>query len=74
MAEGARLESVYTLTGIVGSNPTLSAITFLKRNELWGGLTSTSVQFTQLPALPPDRGLAALSPSSHRHMYSGSSE
>ena len=26
MAEGARLESVYTLTGIVGSNPTLSAI------------------------------------------------
>jgi hypothetical protein len=24
--EGARLESVYTLTGIVGSNPTLSAI------------------------------------------------
>ena len=27
MAEGARLESVYTLTGIVGSNPTLSAST-----------------------------------------------
>ncbi len=26
MAEGARLESVYTFTGIVGSNPTLSAI------------------------------------------------
>jgi hypothetical protein len=26
VAEGARLESVYTLTGIVGSNPTLSAI------------------------------------------------
>ena len=25
VAEGARLESVYTLTGIVGSNPTLSA-------------------------------------------------
>lgn len=25
MAEGARLESVYTFTGIVGSNPTLSA-------------------------------------------------
>ena len=28
MAEGARLESVYTLTGIVGSNPTLSASMF----------------------------------------------
>ncbi len=26
MAEGARLESVYTFTGIVGSNPTLSAV------------------------------------------------
>jgi hypothetical protein len=26
VVEGARLESVYTLTGIVGSNPTLSAI------------------------------------------------
>ena len=28
MAEGARLESVYTLTGIGGSNPSLSAIYF----------------------------------------------
>jgi hypothetical protein len=27
VAEGARLESVYTLTGIGGSNPSLSAIT-----------------------------------------------
>ena len=26
VAEGARLESVYTLTGIGGSNPSLSAI------------------------------------------------
>ena len=26
VAEGARLESVYTFTGIVGSNPTLSAV------------------------------------------------
>ena len=26
MVEGARLESVYTVKGIVGSNPTLSAI------------------------------------------------
>jgi hypothetical protein len=26
VAEGARLESVFTLTGNVGSNPTLSAI------------------------------------------------
>ena len=31
MAEGARLESVYTLTGIVGSNPTLSAIRYFVR-------------------------------------------
>jgi hypothetical protein len=29
VAEGARLESVYTLTGIGGSNPSLSAITFV---------------------------------------------
>ncbi len=29
MAEGARLESVYTFTGIVGSNPTLSASLYL---------------------------------------------
>jgi hypothetical protein len=28
VAEGARLESVYTFTGIGGSNPSLSAITF----------------------------------------------
>ncbi len=27
VAEGARLESVYTFTGIGGSNPSLSAIT-----------------------------------------------
>jgi hypothetical protein len=29
VAEGARLESVYTFTGIGGSNPSLSAITFV---------------------------------------------
>ena len=29
MAEGARLESVFTRKGNVGSNPTLSAITFV---------------------------------------------
>ena len=29
MAEGARLESVYTFTGIGGSNPSLSAIMLL---------------------------------------------
>ena len=33
MAEGARLESVFTRKGNVGSNPTLSAI-LLKINEL----------------------------------------
>jgi hypothetical protein len=29
VAEGARLESVYTFTGIGGSNPSLSAICFV---------------------------------------------
>ncbi len=29
MAEGARLESVYTFTGIGGSNPSLSATLFV---------------------------------------------
>ena len=29
MAEGARLESVYTFTGIGGSNPSLSATLFI---------------------------------------------
>ena len=29
MAEGARLESVYTFTGIGGSNPSLSASSFV---------------------------------------------
>jgi hypothetical protein len=32
VAEGARLESEYTLTGIVGSNPTLSASLFAFNN------------------------------------------
>ncbi len=35
MAEGARLESVFTRKGNVGSNPTLSAILF-KINKLLG--------------------------------------
>ncbi len=30
MAEGARLESVYTVTGIGGSNPPFSAILYTK--------------------------------------------
>ena len=33
MAEGARLESVYILTGIGGSNPFLSALIYLKKKE-----------------------------------------
>jgi hypothetical protein len=33
VAEGARLESVFTLTGNVGSNPTLSAIHACKYNN-----------------------------------------
>ena len=36
MAEGARLESVFTRKGNVGSNPTLSAITFFI-SHLGGG-------------------------------------
>jgi hypothetical protein len=39
VAEGARLESVYTFTGIGGSNPSLSAISFaltLLRTALLG--------------------------------------
>ena len=32
MAEGARLESVYALTRIEGSNPSLSAINTIKIN------------------------------------------
>jgi hypothetical protein len=35
VAEGARLESVYTLTGIGGSNPSLSAITFVIQHLQW---------------------------------------
>ena len=35
VAEGARLESVYTFAGIGGSNPTLSAITFGSSPETW---------------------------------------
>ena len=33
VAEGARLESVYTLTGIGGSNPSLSAIKTVLSSE-----------------------------------------
>jgi hypothetical protein len=34
VAEGARLESVFTLTGNVGSNPTLSAASLQLTNKL----------------------------------------
>ena len=34
MAEGARLESVYTFTGIGGSNPSLSAIYLVSAKKL----------------------------------------
>ena len=43
MAEGARLESVFTRKGNVGSNPTLSAIILLILLYLRDGLTSTGV-------------------------------
>ncbi len=43
MAEGARLESVFTRKGNVGSNPTLSAIFLLILVHLRDRLTSTDV-------------------------------
>ena len=43
MAEGARLESVFTRKGNVGSNPTLSASFLLMPMDLGDGLTSTDV-------------------------------
>ena len=43
MAEGARLESVFTRKGNVGSNPTLSASFLLMLIDLHDGLTSTDV-------------------------------
>jgi hypothetical protein len=43
VAEGARLESVYTLTGIGGSNPSLSAIT-LVISQLQVGDTYTDTE------------------------------
>ena len=42
VAEGARLESVFTRKGNVGSNPTLSAM-LLKINKLLGILNRLSV-------------------------------
>jgi hypothetical protein len=50
VAEGARLESVYTFTGIVGSNPTLSARLLLGQSpqsncgELPGRDTESSLE------------------------------
>jgi hypothetical protein len=43
VAEGARLESVFTRKGNVGSNPTLSASFLLMLMDLLDALTSTSV-------------------------------
>ena len=43
MAEGARLESVFTRKGNVGSNPTLSASFLLMLMDLRDAPTSTSV-------------------------------
>jgi hypothetical protein len=40
VAEGARLESVYTGNRIVGSNPTLSATNLLKLKQLIFATTS----------------------------------
>ena len=43
VAEGARLESVYTLTGIVGSNPTLSAIFLFETAQLRSQIPATQL-------------------------------
>jgi hypothetical protein len=46
VAEGARLESVYALIRIEGSNPSLSAIQVIKINQLVS--YSQTCQFAQL--------------------------
>ena len=53
MAEGARLESVYTFTGIMGSNPILSASSYWhsKSSE-----TRASGEFAVLETLLADLG------------------
>ena len=44
MAEGARLESVYALTRIEGSNPSLSAINTIKKNFFFPFLNQLSYE------------------------------
>ena len=58
MAEGARLESVYTLTGIGGSNPSLSASTFWEFSPLWFIRKDipTAVSAKRGPAFAEDKG------------------
>ena len=53
MAEGARLESVYTGNRIVGSNPTLSA-TALQRFSRPSTLSFRTTQNRKSPARQPD--------------------
>ena len=73
-AEGARLESVFTRKGNVGSNPTLSAITLLISHNLRDRLTSTSVHSTLWPASPRAHEPHAWIPSSLRRKYLAWSE
>ncbi len=49
MAEGARLESVYTLTGIGGSNPSLSAsiLNTIHQHAMLGQFTPRSSEAAQ---------------------------
>jgi hypothetical protein len=47
VAEGARLESVYTFTGIGGSNPSLSASSF-KFNGLQVVIPSTDTKMERI--------------------------
>jgi hypothetical protein len=51
VAEGARLESVYTFTGIGGSNPSLSASIF---NAIHQG-TTLLPNYTPRPSKPVQR-------------------
>jgi hypothetical protein len=55
VAEGARLESVYTLTGIVGSNPTFSAIFYkvMIKTLITLIFASTLLLAAQTPEQPP---------------------
>ena len=57
MAEGAGLENRYTCKGIVGSNPTLSVMTFAPGDCLLTGLCGVQAYVS---AVPPGLGFIAV--------------